>query len=248
MKKLLIFDYDGTLAKPVSKPSKKILDEIARLLQGNYIAVMSGGRTIEQLNELLIRKIPLKKTSLLKNLYLCPLHGNRIYKWNNKEYRLIYSANDMTSEEMIYIFNILSEIDWNSFNLGEITKERIKYKGHVVSIDFLGDSASNKEKEEWDPDKKRRNVIKEDIDKLLKYRFDVYATGRSTIDIVDKGNTKADNTRKLAKMLGISLKNVVFTGDEFGKHGNDFPLLELDDIQINITKGPEETLAFLKKL
>ncbi len=53
MKKLLIFDYDNTLAQPVSVPPNEILFEVARLLKENYLAVISGGRTLEQMKSCL---------------------------------------------------------------------------------------------------------------------------------------------------------------------------------------------------
>lgn len=75
-----------------------------------------------------------------------------------------------------------------------------------------------------------------------------FASGRTTIDILAKGNNKADNTQRLAKMLDIPLKNVVFTGDEFQVYGNDYPLLSLEDIKINIIQNPQEALTAVRKM
>jgi len=91
-------------------------------------------------------------------------------------------------------------------------------------------------------------IIKRDLDKAFNNKFDIYATGRNTIDIVSKDNTKADNTVVLAKLIGVPLSNIIFTGDEFAPHGNDFPMLELDQIKINMVNGPEETLEILKRM
>lgn len=235
--KLMIFDYDKTLARPVQTPDEGILIEIARLLKNNYIAVVSGGRTLTQLDELFTKKIPTEDKNLLKNILLCPWYGNEIYEWDNG-YKIIFKAPIMSDKEKKKIFSVL-----DSLNL-----EKYEDRGSYISIDCLGKDATAEVKEKWDPDKTKRLVIKRDLDRVFENRFDVYATGRSTIDIVSKENTKADSTVVLAKLLNIPLSDVIFTGDEFASHGNDYPLLELDDITVNMVNSPEETLELVKRM
>lgn len=248
MRKLLIFDYDKTLARPLSIPSNEMLIETARLLGDNYFAVMSGGRTLQQIRDWLVTKIPVDDSSLLNHIFICPSYGNKIYQWNDGNLDLIYEAEKMPQCDRDYIYESLRSIQWPQFGIEDVREEQIKDKGAYISIDCFGKDASKRIREEWDPDKIKRQPAKSGLDEIFKGRFDVFASGRTTIDIVAKGNNKADNTKRLAKMLDIPLKNVVFTGDEFQEYGNDYPLLSLKDVTINIIESPEETLEIVRKM
>ena len=245
--KLLIFDYDKTLARPIESLTSSIATQLARLLETNYIAIISGGRNLNQLDTLLTKYLPLKDQNLLRNLYLCPWYGNQIYKWDNG-YRLIFDAPHMSDIERRDIFSVLDHFEWEKFGIEKVYGDQMEDRGTSISINCLGRDVPREIKEKWDPDKAKRLIIKRSLDKAFDNKFDIYATGRNTIDIVSKDNTKADNTVVLAKLINIPMKDIVFTGDEFTPHGNDYPMLELDQIEINMVNGPEETLKILEKM
>ncbi len=245
--KLLIFDYDRTLAKPIESLTPAIASELVRLLENNYVAIISGGRDLYQLDKLLTRYLPLINKDSLSHLYLCPWYGNQIYKWDNG-YRLIFDAPHMSDVERRDIFIVLDHFDWKRYGIEKVYGDQIEDRGTSISINCLGRDVPKDIKDKWDPDKAKRLIIKRDLDKAFNNKFDIYATGRNTIDIVSKDNTKADNTVVLAKLIGVPLSEIIFTGDEFAPHGNDFPMLELDQIKINMVNGPEETLEILKRM
>ncbi|MBP8979524.1 HAD-IIB family hydrolase [Candidatus Dojkabacteria bacterium] len=240
MKKLLIFDYDNTLAKPVSVPSDEVLYEITRLLEKNYVAVMSG-RTFEPLKRLFVDKISILNRDNLKNLFICPSYGNKIYNWSAERLNLVYEAEVMTQGDKQIVCEALRALEGTG--RGEV-KEK---EGYIV-IDCLGDDVSDEEKEVWNPKGTKRLAIKKGLDEMLQGRFETFVAGRASVDVIAKGGNKADNTVRLAKMLDVPLKDVVFTGDEFEVYGNDYPLLSLKDIHINIVKNPEETLELMHKV
>lgn len=248
MKKLLIFDYDKTLARPVSVPSNEMLHEVARLLKENYLAVMSGGRTKEQIVELFVQNIPVEDKSLLEHIIICPSYGTLIYEWKDESLKLIYKAEEMVQEDKEHIYEALRGIQWEKYGIEPVQDEQIVDKGAYISIDCFGKEATKDVREAWDPDKIKRQPAKNRLDEIFQGKFDVFASGRTTIDILAKGNNKADNTQRLAKMLDIPLKNVVFTGDEFQVYGNDYPLLSLEDIKINIIQNPQEALTAVRKM
>lgn len=248
MKKLLIFDYDKTLARPVSVPSDEMLHEVARLLKENYLAVMSGGRTKEQIVELFVQNIPVEDKSFLEHIIICPSYGTLIYQWKDESLKLIYKAEEMAQEDKEHIYEALRGIQWEKYGIEPVQGGQIVDKGAYISIDCFGKEASKDVREAWDPDKIKRQPAKNRLDEIFQGKFDVFASGRTTIDILAKGNNKADNTQRLAKMLDIPLKNVVFTGDEFQVYGNDHPLLSLEDIKINIIQNPQETLTAVRQI
>ena len=242
---LLIFDYDKTLAKPIEPPTLEVLKELARLLETNYIAVLSGGRTLDQLNELLTKNLPLKNKDYLTKLLLCPWYGNEIYRWDNG-YRLIFKGPAMSDKERRSIFEVLDNFEWAKYGVKKIYGDQMEDRGTYISVDCLGKDVPREIKEKWDPEKAKRLVIKRELDKAFDNKFDVYATGRNTIDVVAKDNTKADNILVLAKLLNIPLTNIIFTGDEFTPYGNDYPVLKLDDITINMVDGTHQILEVLR--
>ncbi len=68
MKKLLIFDYDKTLAPPKSEISTEIQKELVRLLENNLVAVITGGMTLEQLIKLLVERLTLYEEDVVQLL------------------------------------------------------------------------------------------------------------------------------------------------------------------------------------
>lgn len=155
MKKLLIFDYDKTLAEPAEKPSEEMQRELARLLETNYIAVMSGGRSRKDLEVLLADDLPVKSKDALRNLYLCPVYGNKIYQWDNG-YKLIAKSMEMSEEDKQYIMSRLKDIKWEEFGLPVIELDQIHYRDTSVSVVCLGKDIPKEIRESWDPDKVKR--------------------------------------------------------------------------------------------
>ena len=123
--KLMIFDYDKTLARPVQTPDEGILIEIARLLKNNYIAVVSGGRTLTQLMNYLLKNSNRDK-NLLKNILLCPWYGNEIYEWDNG-YKIIFKAPIMSDKER-KDFSVLDSLNLESMRIEGLYFHRLLRK------------------------------------------------------------------------------------------------------------------------
>ncbi len=73
-----------------------------------------------------------------------------------------------------------------NFGIKRIYGDQIEDRGTFVSINCLGKDVPKEIKEKWDPDKAKRLVIKRALDNTFNNKFDIYATGRNTIDIVSK--------------------------------------------------------------
>lgn len=174
MKKLLIFDYDKTLARPVSVPSNEMLHEVARLLKENYLAVMSGGRTKEQIVELFVQNIPVEDKSLLEHIIICPSYGTLIYEWKDESLKLIYKAEEMVQEDKEHIYEALRGIQWEKYGIEPVQDEQIVDKGAYISIDCFGKEATKDVREAWDPDKIKRQPAKNRLDEIFQGKFDVF--------------------------------------------------------------------------
>lgn len=244
--KLLLLDYDNTIARPQSKPSLKTLQTLALLSQKNYVAVITGGRSFTELKKLFVKNLPKGKEAILQNILLCTEYGNLIYSYE-KKWSILSKSTPLKEVEAAKIRELIENISWNKYGIQKSYGQRIRKRISYISIDCLGKNAPRNIKERWDSSKKKRESIKEEIQVKIDKKYDIYITGRNTIDIIPKGFNKADCVLRLCRLLSISLKECIFFGDEFNKDGNDYPILALG-IQHYKVENPAETLRLLNNI
>src|SRR5262249_14809304 len=91
MKKLIIFDLDGTLAPSKSVADKEMIGLLLKLLESKKVAVIGGGK-YELFKMQLLARMP-KKDDRLKNLFLFPTTSNAFYRYHNGSWKNIYAFN-----------------------------------------------------------------------------------------------------------------------------------------------------------
>ena len=235
MKKLIIFDLDGTLAE-----SKSSLDaEMSALLQDLIgivkVAVISGGDW-PQFEKQLLSNLP--HGERLKNLSILPTCGTKFYQYTG-DWKKIYSE-DFTSDEKKKIISSLKKaLGAASFKIEKVWGETIEDRGSQITYSALGQHAPLEEKSKWDPDFAKRKKIKAILDTFIP-EFSVRLGGATSIDITKPGIDKAYGVRKLRDILGISLKEMIFIGDALFVGGNDYPAEEAGVVSIPV-RGPNET-------
>ncbi len=244
--KLLLLDYDNTIARPQSKPSLKTLQTLALLSQKNYVAVITGGRSFTELKKLFVKNLPKEKKALLQSIFLCTEYGNLIYSWD-KKWSVLSKSTPLRESEAEKVRKLIENITWSKYGIQKSYGRRIRKRISYISIDCLGMNAPREIKERWDSNKKKRESIKEEIQEEIDKKYDIYITGRNTIDIIPKGFNKADCVLRLCRLLNIDLKECIFFGDEFNKDGNDYPILSLG-IKHYKVENPEETLKLLNNI
>jgi len=235
MKKLIIFDLDGTLAE-----SKSSLDaEMSALLQDLIgivkVAVISGGDW-PQFEKQLLSNLP--HGERLKNLSILPTCGTKFYQYTG-DWKKIYSE-DFTSDEKKKIISSLKKaLGAASFKIEKVWGETIEDRGSQITYSALGQQAPLEEKSKWDPDFAKRKKIKAILDTFIP-EFSVRLGGATSIDITKPGIDKAYGVRKLRDILDISLKEMIFIGDALFPGGNDYPAEEAGVVSIPV-RGPNET-------
>ena len=70
--------------------------------------------------------------------------------------------------------------------------------------------------------------------------------GTSSIDILPKGFNKAVGLNRFLGEVGLEKTDVIFVGDALFPGGNDYSVYEAG-IETIAVKGPEETMAIIKK-
>jgi len=235
LKKLIVFDLDGTLAD-----SKSSLDsEMSGLLHDLFgvvkVAVISGGGW-PQFEKQVLSNLPHDEN--LRNLSLLPTCGTKFFSYQG-DWKELYSE-DFTADEKTEIVSSLEKaVGEAGFKAERVWGEVIEDRGSQITFSALGQQAPLEEKQKWDPDFAKRKKIKAIVDTLIP-GFSVRLGGATSIDVTKPGIDKAYGIRKLRDVLGISLKEMIYIGDALFPGGNDYPAEQAGVVSISV-RGPNET-------
>ena len=242
MKKLIIFDLDGTLAESKSPLDGAMARLLSTLLYVVKVAVISGGDWPQFEKQLLAR---LPSGGNLTNLSLLPTCGTKFYQYDADWVRLY--AENFTAKEKRKITRSLHQLTANSTDQSEKTwGETIEDRGGQITFSALGQKAPHGAKRKWDPDFAKRKKLKARLDKIIP-EFSVRLGGTTSIDITKPGIDKAYGIRKLRDTLGITTGEMLFIGDALFPGGNDYPAKEAGVLSIQV-RDPDETKRVIETM
>lgn len=242
MKKLIIFDLDGTLAKSKSPIDQEMAELLKNLLSVAQVSIISGGDW-PQFEKQVLDHLP--KKSLLQKLSILPTCGTKFYQYKG-DWKQLYEEN-FTSQEKKQILGSLNEAIKNA-NL-EIKKtwgKQIEDRGSQITFSALGQEAPLDEKKGWDKDFAKRKKIVEPLKKSLK-DFSIGMGGTTSIDITKPGIDKAYGIKKLKDVLDINIHEMLFIGDALFEGGNDYPARSTGVNCIQV-RDPEETKRLIETI
>jgi hypothetical protein len=242
MKKLIVFDLDGTLAPSKSSLSPQTAALLRDLLGIVKVAVISGGAWA-QFEKQLLTDLP--GDSLLANLSLLPTCGTKFFQYSGK-WTELYSE-DLTAEQRAKIIDSLDKAaDEAGYRARKVWGEMIEDRGSQVTYSALGQQAPLAEKERWDVDFAKRKKITAILETLIP-EFSIRMGGATSIDVTKPGIDKAYGIRKLQHTLHLPLKEMVYIGDALFPGGNDYPAEEAGVVSIPV-KGPDDTNLVIKTI
>jgi phosphomannomutase len=235
MKKLIVFDLDGTLAPSKSSLASQTAALLCDLLDIIKVAVISGGAW-EQFEKQLLTDLP--KNSCLANLSLLPTCGTKFFQYDGK-WEELYSE-DLTEVQKKKIIDSLDKAARETgYHAGKVWGNVIEDRGSQVTYSALGQQAPLVEKEKWDANFAKRKKITAILEKLIP-EFSIRMGGATSIDVTKPGIDKAYGIGKLRDTLHLSLKEMVYIGDALFPGGNDYPAEEAGVMSIPV-KGPDDT-------
>jgi phosphomannomutase len=242
MKKLVVFDLDGTLAESKSPLDAEMAALLTTLLGTVKVAVISGGDW-PQFEKQVVSKLP--QDEHLDNLSLLPTCGTKFYQ-HATGWKKLYSE-DFTSEQKDKIIASLNKVRGEAgFAAAKTWGEVIEDRGSQITFSALGQHAPIEEKKKWDPDFARRQKMKALLDPLIP-GFSVNLGGTTSIDITKPGIDKAYGIRKLRDTLGIAIADMIFIGDAVFPGGNDYPAKEAGALSIRV-RDPHETKRVIEAI
>jgi phosphomannomutase len=242
MKKLIVFDLDGTLAESKASLDKEMAVLFSRLIDTVKVAIISGGDWPQFEKQVLSN---LTKEKHLKNLSILPTCGTKFYQYKHG-WKQLYAENFTDDEKTKIITSLNDAIKQSHTKVTKTWGEQIEDRGSQVTFSALGQKAPLDEKKDWDPDFVKRKKIKSILDKTIP-EFSVQMGGATSIDITKPGIDKAYGMRKLKSVLDIKISEMIFIGDALFPGGNDYPASTTgaDCIQV---RDPDETKRVIEAI
>lgn len=253
-KKIVVFDLDGTLAESKQKLSKDMAELLLSLVKKVTVVIISGG-SIEQFRkqflpvwrDILSSLDDQKKLEINKNLILLPTSGSQRYEYNDQtnDWQIVSEEklpddlkNKIRTEIDEIIKSDLYSIPLNNFG------ERVEDRGTQITFSALGQDAPLALKKDWDPDRNKRQKIKQVLEKEIP-EADFYIGGLTSVDILPKGFNKGVSLEKLLAGFSLPKSELVFVGDAIFPGGNDYSVLESGFESLKIS-GPDQTRAIIE--
>jgi HAD superfamily hydrolase (TIGR01484 family) len=242
VKKLVVFDLDGTLAESKSAIDAEMATLLDSLLDLVKVSVISGGAWLQFEKQVLAH---LSHDKRLKNLSLLPTCGTKFYQYESK-WELLYSE-DFTDAEKQKITGALKKaVESSGCRVEKIWGDVIEDRGSQITFSALGQHAPLAEKKKWDPDFAKRKRMKAILDKLIP-EFSVRLGGATSVDVTKPGIDKAYGIRKLRDVLKIPIAEMIFIGDAVFPGGNDYPAKEAGALAIEV-RDPHETKRVIEAI
>lgn len=253
LKKLIVFDLDGTLARSKSAMDKEMVSLIIELLEQKQVAVIGGGKHALFKQQLLapLKGVPGK---LLQNLYLFPTTATAFYRYQSG-WKNVY-LHQLSKEERALIKKtfqrVFDEIGYQhpKKTYGPVIEDR----GTQVTFSALGQEVvamlgkkGLKMKDEW---RDKYTPVKLQIAKLMsKYlpNMHVKAAGHTSVDVTQKGIDKAYGLKQIEKYLHVKIKDMLFVGDAIFPGGNDYAVTKTK-VDYFPVKDPEDTKKVIRQV
>ncbi len=214
--KIIAMDLDGTLTQhkqQLDEAHKKALD----LLSERYKLLMVGaGGAMRIFNQL--------------GQYPIDIIGNYGLQYGkyNSDTKTIDILRDLTfpvdKEAIEKKVTCLRE----KYGFTEFAGENVEFHpSGCVTFPILGTKAKQEDKLSFDPDRKKRRAIYDDVVNTFS-DYVVFVGGSSSFDMAPKPYNKFYALDLYCKEQGLSHENVVFIGDDYGLGGNDESVYKSD--------------------
>ena len=221
--KLIAFDLDGTLTQhksPLSDETRQILFT----LQKKYKLLMVGAGVASRIfNQM--QKFPI---DIIGN------YGMQYAKYENGELKIVRDDGAVCEdregvEKIAYGFR-------EKYGFTEFSGDNVEYHASgCLTFPILGTTARNEEKLKFDPDRKKRRAIYDEICAAFP-DYNVFVGGSSSFDMAPKPFNKYYALDLWCKENGFEHSEVAFVGDDYGIGGNDesvyksdFKFITIDD-------------------
>jgi len=255
MRKLFLFDMDGTLTPARKKMNHDVLSALEELQKADWeIGIISGSdyEYIEQQCDLIFDLSPIDVTKI----HFLPCNGTKYYYSFKKvwEYDM---RSKLGSSFMNNIYRKLLEYQNTIVSLYNqnipLTGNFFQMRGSVLNWCPIGRNALPEDREKW-VEIDRKNGIRELFISAFNKAYDlnlitIKLGGETSFDIYPKGWNK---TFPLDKEPFLNYQKIYFAGDRCFKSGNDEELYSYLKTKKNCNafqvNKPEDTIELIEKV
>jgi hypothetical protein len=157
VKKLVVFDLDGTLAASKSSLDAEMASLLRDLLEVVNVAIISGGAWL-QFERQVLSNLP--KNAMLNKLSILPTCGTKFYQFK-QEWKKLYSEDFTTDEKDKIVSSLKDAIAKAGYQVEKMWGDTIEDRGSQITYSALGQQAPLEQKEKWDADLAKRRKIKQ---------------------------------------------------------------------------------------
>ena len=222
--KVVAMDLDGTLTQhkqPMTPPVRAALEALDK----RYKLIMVGaGQVMRIFNQL--EHFPI---DIIGN------YGLQYGKYNHKTGQmdilrdLVFPCDRPSVDRRVTMLR-------EKYGMTSFRGENVEYHpSGCITFPCLGTKALQEDKLAYDPDRKKRRAIYQDVCRVF-HDYTVFVGGSSSFDMAPSPYDKYYALDLFCKENGLSHENVVYIGDDYGPGGNDesvyisdFPYLTIDD-------------------
>lgn len=236
--KVIALDLDGTLSQhkqPLPDANKMAL---CALNEKYRLLMVGAGRATRIFNQL--GQLPIE---IIGN------YGMQHAKYNEKTNSLEFIRDDSVPCDIentdAFVTAFRKKYGFTEF-LGKNTEF---HPSGCITIPLLGTEANPEVKLAFDPDRKKRRAIYDEVVKAFP-DYNVFVGGTSSFDMSPKPYNKYYALNLWCKENGYSHDEVVFVGDDYGQGGNDEPIYKSDFNFIkvdNYLKFPEYVKELIER-
>lgn len=245
--KLMAFDLDGTLAESKQPLDSGIGALLGQLLERMPVAIMSGAG-FPQFEIQVLPSMP--ETVHLDRLYIFPANAAQCFTRKDGVWQTTYDRS-FNVFERARIMQALKEAlaETGLDNIPERNPDwgpQIEDRGAQITFSALGQKAPVEEKKKWDPTREKRKPLYAGLMRRLP-DFSIGLNAATSIDITQKGITKAYGVRKLVEMTQISVAEMLYVGDALEEGGNDAVVIDTG-IHTAQVLGPSDTAQLIEDI
>lgn len=220
--KLFAFDLDGTLTQHKTPLEDRARDTLNKLSENARLCMVGAGmceRVFKQMKEFPI--------DIIGN------YGMQVAYYKSGKLETVFNATlpvDKNSvEECVTLFR-------QKHGFTEFAGENVEYHSSgCITLPILGTSARQEDKLAFDPDRKKRRAVYEEV-KALFPEYTVFVGGSSSFDMAPKPYNKYYALDRYCAEFNIKHSETVYVGDDYGLGGNDesvylsdFNFVKIDD-------------------